>query len=156
MLMTYEQILVVKEYEGVAITDKIIQEAIEMTEQLDLLSYHEGLDIVLDDKGLIKNEIAEEVNSKAKKVQKEMTKAKGEKKPKADTLAKVKTLKAKKKVDICKDEIFEELEKFAKLTDCIKFAQTVKNGQISFMDTEGSFYSIKLTKHKTKPDGYAE
>lgn len=156
MIMTYEQIMKVKEYEGVAITDKIRQEAIEMTEQLDLLSYHEGLDIVLDDRGLIKNEIAEETDKKAKKVQKEMTKAQAEKKPKVDTLAKVKTQKAKKKVDTLKDEIFQEMTKFATDTDCIKFAQVVKNGQISFMDSEGNFYSIKLTKHKTKPDGYAE
>ena len=38
MIMTYEQILKVTEYQGVAINDKIRQKAIDMTEQLDLLS----------------------------------------------------------------------------------------------------------------------
>ena len=99
MIMTYEQILKVTEYQGVAINDKIRQKAIDMTEQLDLLSYHEGLEIVLDDMELLVNEQAEEMTKQAKKVQKEMTKAQSDKKPKkVDSLAKVKTQKAKKKV----------------------------------------------------------
>ena len=94
MIMTYEQILKVTEYQGVAINDKIRQKAIEMTEQLDLLSYHEGLEIVLDDMELLVNEQAEEMTKQAKKVQKEMTKAQSDKKPKkVDSLAKVKTQK---------------------------------------------------------------
>lgn len=160
MIMTYEQIQVIKEYNGIKVTDKIRQKAIEMTEQLDLLSYHEGLDIVLDDMELVINEQAEETTKKAKSVQKEMTKAQGDKKPKepkkVDSLAKVKTQKAKKKVDENKEGIIEQMIQFTIDTEVIIDPQVIKTGHISFKDKDGNYYSIKLTKHKSQPDGYVE
>lgn len=160
MIMTYEMILEVKEYNGVKITDKIRQKAIDMTEQLDLLSYHEGLDIVLDDMELVINEEAEETTKKAKTVQKEMTKAQSDKKvdkpKKVDTLAKVKTQKAKKKVDENKDNIIEAMVEFTSDNEFIINPQVIKNGHISFKDKDGNYYSLKLTKHKSKPDGYTD
>ena len=157
MIMTYEQILKVTEYQGVTINDKIRQKAIEMTEQLDLLSYHEGLEIVLDDMELLVNEQAEEMTKQAKKVQKEMTKAQCDKKPKkVDSLAKVKTQKAKKKVDTNKDNLIQALAEFGENCELIFNPQMIKNGQLSFKDAEGNYYSLKLTKHKTMPDGYKE
>ncbi len=156
-VMTYEMIMEIKQYNGVEITDKIRQSAIEMTEKLDLLSYHEGLDIVLDDLGLVINEEAEETTKKAKSVQKEMTKAQSEPtKKKVDTLAKVKTQKAKKKVDVNKDCLISSIEAFCKANDLMVDPQTIKSNQVSFKDKEGNYYSLKLTKHKAKPDGYKE
>lgn len=160
MIMTEQQIMTITEYNGVKITDKIRQKAIDMTCQLDLLSYHEGLDIVLDDMELVINEEAEETTKKAKTIQKEMTKAQSDKKvdkpKKVDTLAKVKTQKAKKKVDVNKDDIIEQMIQFATDCEAIIDPQVIKTGHVSFKDKEGNYYSIKLTKHKTKPDGYTE
>ena len=86
-----------------------------------------------------------------------MTKAQSEKKPKkVDSLAKVKTQKAKKKVDTNKDNLIQALAEFSENCELIFNPQMIKNGQLSFKDVEGNYYSLKLTKHKTMPDGYKE
>ena len=101
--------------------------------------------------------LAEEMTKQAKKVQKEMTKAQSDKKPKkVDSLAKVKTQKAKKKVDTNKDNLIQALAEFGESCELIFNPQMIKNGQLSFKDAEGNYYSLKLTKHKTMPDGYKE
>ena len=75
---------------------------------------------------------------------------------KRDSLAKVKTQKAKKKVDVNKDGLIASIEEFCKANNLMVEPQTIKSNQISFKDLEGNYYSLKLTKHKAKPDGYKE
>lgn len=44
--------------------------------------------------------------------------------------------------------------------DCINqsaltvFPQEMTGTKMSFMDTQGSYYSVVVTKHKAAPDGY--
>ena len=151
-IMTYDKILQLKEWNGVPITDKIRQKAIETTEKLDLLSYSEGLDIVLDDMEILVNEEAEKSNKVALQVQKEIMRTEGKKEEKEKKPRKPRT----PKVDKNKDDLLAELLQFAESCQLMTNPQFVKKGQLSFVDKEGNYYSLKLTKHKTKPEGYEE
>ena len=151
-IMTYDKILQLKEWNGVPITDKIRQKAIETTEKLDLLSYSEGLDIVLDDMEILVNEEAEKSNKQALKVQKEIMRTEGKKEEKEKKPRKPRA----PKVDKNKDDLLAELLQFAESCQLMVNPQFVKKGQLSFVDKEGNYYSLKLTKHKTKPEGYEE
>lgn len=147
-IMTYDQILKLEEYKGIKITEQIRQEAIKQTEMLDLISYAEGLDIVLDDMELLENKEATELNQKAKKVQKELTRGerKKEDKPRKRTV----------KVDPLKDNIVNNILEYCTNTNIFVNPQLLKSNLISFKDQDGKYYSIKITKHKTKPEGYQD
>lgn len=147
-IMTYDQILKLEEYRGIKITEQIRQEAIRQTEMLDLVSYGEGLDIVLDDMELLENEEATELNQKAKKVQKELTRGtrKKEDKPRKRTA----------KIDPLKDNIVNNILEYCTNTNIFVNPQSLKSNLISFKDQDGKYYSIKITKHKTKPEGYQD
>ena len=151
-IMTYDKILQLKEWNGVPITDKIRQKAIETTEKLDLLSYSEGLDIVLDDMEILVNEEAEKSNKVALQVQKEIMRTEGKKEEKEKKPRKPRT----PKVDKNKDDLLNQIMEFAESCQLMTNPQFVKKGQLSFVDKEGNYYSLKLTKHKTKPEGYEE
>ena len=147
-IMTYDQILKLEEYKGIKITEQIRQEAIKQTEMLDLVSYSEGLEIVLDDMELLENEEATELNQKAKKVQKELTRGerKKEDKPRKRTA----------KIDPLKDNIVNNILEYCTNTNIFVNPLLLKSNIISFKDQDGKYYSIKITKHKTKPEGYQD
>ena len=147
-IMTYDQILKLDEYKGIKITEQIRQEAIKQTEMLDLVSYSEGLEIVLDDMELLENEEATELNQKAKKVQKELTRGerKKEDKPRKRTA----------KIDPLKDNIVNNILEYCTNTNIFVNPLLLKSNIISFKDQDGKYYSIKITKHKTKPEGYQD
>ena len=152
-IMTFDKICQLKEWKGITITDKIRQKAIKMTEDLDLLSYSEGLDIVLDDMEILVNEEAEKSNKVALKVQKEIMRTEGKKEEKKEK----KPRKPRTpKVDKNKDDLLSQIMEFAENCQLMTNPQFVKKGQLSFVDKEGNYYSLKLTKHKTKPEGYEE
>lgn len=72
---------------------------------------------------------------------------------------KVKNLKAKAKVDVYKSTIIEEIHQFLvnahMSTDSVILSPfMVKTGKFVFVDEQGSFYTLALTKNKDKPDGY--
>lgn len=75
-------------------------------------------------------------------------------KEKRSSIEKVKNQKAKKKVDGNKQEIAETLVNFIKDSDIFVNPQEISATKTSFMDKDGNFYTISLTKHKTCPDGY--
>jgi len=77
-----------------------------------------------------------------------------EAKPKGDSLAKVKTMKAKRKIDAEKDEIIKSVFESAKGHAGIKSHCEMGANKISVEGESGTYYSITITKHKGKPDGY--
>ena len=151
-IMIYDEICQLKEWKGITITDKIRQKAIETTEKLDLLSYSEGLDIVLDDMEILVNEEAEKSNKVALKVQKEIMRTEGKKEEKEKKPRKPRT----PKVDKNKDDLLSQIMEFAESCQLMTNPQFVKKVQLSFVDKEGNYYSLKLTKHTTKPEGFVE
>ena len=81
-------------------------------------------------------------------------------KKEASPINKVKNLKAKKKVDVYKTTIIDEIKQFLETAhlssnSVILAPEEVKTGKFVFVDESGSFYTLALTKNKQKPDGYA-
>lgn len=75
-------------------------------------------------------------------------------KKKSSPINKVKQLKKKKQIDETKEEIKTSFIKWAENNSLLVNIQEIKNNQFVFQDKEGNFYSFKLTKHKSQPDGY--
>lgn len=75
-------------------------------------------------------------------------------KKKVSPINKVKQLKKKKQVDELKEEIKTSFIEWADNNNLLINVQEIKNNQFVFTDKEGNFYSFKLTKHKSQPDGY--
>lgn len=71
---------------------------------------------------------------------------------KASPINKVKTLKKKAVNDSFKEQLKNDLFEF--LNSKFMNVQEFKSNQFGFMDAEGNFYSVKITKHKTIQDGY--
>lgn len=134
------------------ITEKMIVEMMgkmkcDREEAIDILKWD------MEDEDYV-NEEAEAIQQKAKDVEKaEKEKAK---KPKGDSLAKVKTQKAKKKEDTTKAEIMAILEKLLDDSDCFNNPQKMTASKFTFTDKDGNYCSISMTKHKARPDGYKE
>jgi len=72
------------------------------------------------------------------------------------TLGKVLTMKAKKKADLNKEAIISNLFDFIKGNGLFMRAQDMTATKISFMDADGAYYTVAVTKHKRKPDGYSD
>lgn len=77
-----------------------------------------------------------------------------QKKKEASPINKVKNLKAKKKVDTNKESIIRKVESFLRSDEFFQNPEEIKTGKFVFQDLDGSFYTLALTKNKTKPDGY--
>lgn len=71
---------------------------------------------------------------------------------KASPIHKVKTLKKKVVNDTFKEQLKNDLFEF--LNSKFVNVQEFKSNQFGFMDSDGTFYSVKITKHKTIQDGY--
>ena len=79
-----------------------------------------------------------------------------EKEKKNSPIAKVKTMKAKKKIDEQKQSILDLIFNFVNHAKQVKCYQQVTSTKASFKDEFGNYYSISVTKHKKKPDGFRE
>lgn len=77
-----------------------------------------------------------------------------QKKKEASPINKVKNLKAKKKVDTNKESIIRKVESLLRSDEFFQNPEEIKTGKFVFQDLDGSFYTLALTKNKTKPDGY--
>lgn len=77
-----------------------------------------------------------------------------QKKKEASPINKVKNLKAKKKVDTNKESIIRKVESFLQSDEFFQNPEEIKTGKFVFQDLDGSFYTLAVTKNKTKPDGY--
>ena len=133
-----------------------------MNEQIQLfmskldLTKEEALELYLFDNGKIENEEEKALTEKASKTIKNYTKSSVQPK-KSDSIAKIKTQKAKRKTDSIKKGVIDTVQASLLEVDYLQNTQIVKEeGQISFKDLDGNYYSLKLTKHKGKPDGFRE
>lgn len=89
---------------------------------------------------------AEALNAKAEQVAKD--------KKKGSALDKVRNLKAKKKKDDNKQAIVTMVFDCIRQSTLTVFPQEMTSTKMSFMDAQGSYYSVVVTKHKAVPDGY--
>ena len=71
---------------------------------------------------------------------------------KGSSLDKVKNQKVKKKVDAAKEALMTAIQSMLVGTDAEK-VQLMTSSKVSFMVGD-EFFSISLTKHKSKPDGF--
>ena len=95
----------------------------------------------------------EEVTAIEEKVAKD---TREEKKVKGSPLDKVKLMKAKRKVDEEKSSIIERIFAFVRGQEDVHGVQDMTSTKISFKGESGTYYSVTITKHKNKPDGYAD
>ena len=70
------------------------------------------------------------------------------------SLEKVKHMKAKIKSDINKELIIDDIFTKVQASEHIHNAQEMTATKMSFQDKDGNFYTVQVTKHKSRPDGY--
>ena len=70
------------------------------------------------------------------------------------SLEKVKYMKAKIKRDINKQNIIDDIFAKTQTSEHIFYPQEMTSTKLSFQDKDGNFYTLQITKHKTRPDGY--
>ena len=75
-------------------------------------------------------------------------------KKKGSALDKVRNLKAKKKTDESKEAIVTMVFDAVRNSTMTAFPQEMTGTKMSFMDLQGNFYSVAITKHKAAPDGF--
>ena len=110
------------------------------------LSREEAEELYAFDNDEIENE---EVNAIEEKQQKK--KAAQENR---SSIEKVKHMKAKVKGDINKENIIDDIFAKAQVSEHIFNAQGMTATKMSFQDKDGNFYTVQVTKHKSRPDGY--
>lgn len=71
------------------------------------------------------------------------------------SIEKVKHMKAKIKSDANKELIIDDIFEKTQLSEHVFNAQEMTATKMSFQDKDGFFYTVQVTKHKTRPDGYA-
>ena len=110
------------------------------------ISREEAEELYAFDNDEIDNEevIAIEENSKKRKRAQE----------KRSSLEKVKHMKAKIKGDINKQNIIDDIFAKAQTSEHIFNPQEMTSTKLSFQDKDGNFYTLQITKHKTRPEGY--
>lgn len=92
-------------------------------------------------------------NEEVEKIEKK----KEENKEKAPSkIGKVLTMKAKKKIDEQKDKIISTITAFLESDPAVINPQKMTANKTSFKDELGSYYTVAITKHKSKPDGYSD
>lgn len=70
------------------------------------------------------------------------------------SIEKVKHMKAKKVGDALKEEIIADIFTNTAKSESVHQAMEITATKMSFMDAEGNFYTVQVTKHKAQPDGY--
>ena len=73
---------------------------------------------------------------------------------KRSSIEKVKHMKAKIKGDINKQNIIDDIFTKAQTSEHIFNPQEMTSTKMSFQDKDGNFYTVQVTKHKSRPDGY--
>lgn len=117
-------------------------------ENLDI-TREEAEELYKFDNEEVTNEVADAIEEKIAAT----SKAKGEKR---SSLEKVKNQKAKKKADASKEGIIAAIFGFVQGSDLMVNAQEMSATKMSFKDAEGNYYTVAITKHKSKPDGYTD
>ena len=70
------------------------------------------------------------------------------------SIEKVKHMKAKAKSDINKERIIDDIFEKVQASEHIYNTQEMTATKMSFQDKDGNFYTVQVTKHKSRPDGY--
>lgn len=110
------------------------------------ISREEAEELYAFDNDEIENE---EVNAIEEKQQKRRKAIEGR-----SSIEKVKYMKAKAKADINKELIIDDIFAKAQTSEHIYNAQEMTATKMSFQDKNGNFYTVQVTKHKSRPDGY--
>ena len=70
------------------------------------------------------------------------------------SIEKVKYMKAKVKADVNKELIIDDIFAKTQASEHVHNAQEMTATKMSFQDKDGNFYTVQVTKHKSRPDGY--
>lgn len=111
------------------------------------ISREEAEELYAFDNDEIENE---EVNAMEEKQQKRREAQEGR-----SSIEKVKYMKAKVKADANKELIIDDIFAKTQASEHIFNAQEMTATKMSFQDKDGNFYTVQVTKHKTRPDGYS-
>jgi len=106
------------------------------------MTYEQAEELWSFDHNEIDNDIVSEIEAKTEKAK--------EKPP--SKIGKVLTMKAKRKSDLEKENIIDKVFAFVKAN--MIGARIMTTTKITFKDSEDSYYTVAVTKHKRKPDGY--
>ena len=117
---------------------KTFMESLEITRE-------EAEELYKFDNDEVTNEVADAIEEKIAD--------KGEKR---SPLEKVKHQKAKKKADANKEGIIAAIFGFVEGSNAMVNAQGISATKMSFKDADGNYYTVAVTKHKSKPDGYRD
>ena len=110
------------------------------------ISREEAEELYAFDNNEIENE---EVNAIEEKQQKRKEAQEGR-----SSIEKVKHMKAKVKSDINKELIIDDIFAKTQASEHIYNTQEMTATKMSFQDKDGNFYTVQVTKHKARPDGY--
>lgn len=122
--------------------EKMIRKNMEVLE----ITREEAEELYAFDNDEIDNE---EVNAIEEKVSAQTDKEQGR-----SSLEKVKHMKAKKKGDAHKEQIIADIFAATEASENVVQAMEISTTKMSFMDQEGNFYTVAVTKHKSQPAGY--
>lgn len=112
------------------------------------LTYEEAEELWAFDNEEIENEVVNEIEAKVGQRQVE--------KEKRSSIEKVKHMKAKIKSDANKENIIDDIFNKTQESEHVFKCQEMTSTKMSFMDKDGFYYTVQVTKHKSKPDGYGE
>lgn len=76
------------------------------------------------------------------------------KEEKRSSLEKVKYQKAKKKKDVLKETVIKSIFDAVEGLDTTYLTEQMSATKMTFMDANGGYYTVSVTKHKSQPDGY--
>lgn len=112
------------------------------------ISREEAEELYAFDNDEIENE---EVNAIEEKQQKRRKAQEGR-----SSIEKVKYMKAKVKADVNKELIIDDIFAKTQASEHVHNAQEMTATKMSFQDKDGNFYTVQVTKHKSRPDGYVK
>lgn len=110
------------------------------------ITREEAEELYAFDNDEIDNDAVAEIEEK---VATQTEKAKGR-----SSLEKVKHMKAKKKGDVQKEAIINDIFASTEGSSLVFNAVAMSATKMSFMDAEGNYYTVAITKHKKQPEGY--
>ncbi len=65
-------------------------------------------------------------------------------------------MKAKKKADAVKTSIVNAIFDYIEGDQLFRMSQQMTSNKMSFKAEDGSYYTVAITKHKSKPDGFKD
>lgn len=112
------------------------------------LTYDEAVELHYFDKEETTNDDVSAIESKIKTEKEAVVKV--------SPIGKVKLMKAKRKIDFQRTDIINKVFGFLKTMEEVKASAQMTSSKVSFETEDGTFYSVTVTKHKSKPDGFSK